>query len=72
MASQTTGQAQLVGRPTVISCPQCGGAVYESVHGENIFLVCEKGHRFAMDEICPGVEKELLRAWDAVLKALVA
>ena len=43
-------------RATVLTCPRCSDVLYEIGEDDAARFCCDRGHCFAPDEICPGLE----------------
>jgi two-component system, chemotaxis family, protein-glutamate methylesterase/glutaminase len=68
MAGKTSNR--LVERPTILVCPECNSSVYEFTDGNGARFRCRSGHEFSAEQICPGVEEHLSRAWANVVRTL--
>jgi two-component system chemotaxis response regulator CheB len=57
----------LTGPPTALTCPDCGGAIWEQVDGELVRYRCHVGHAYTVDSMV-GAQAALVEAalWAAV------
>jgi two-component system chemotaxis response regulator CheB len=60
-------EGPLPGPPTALTCPDCGGALWEQVEGELVRYRCHVGHAYTVDSIV-GAHAALVESalWTAV------
>jgi two-component system chemotaxis response regulator CheB len=56
--------------PSPFTCPECGGALWESRHGALLQFTCHIGHRYSGDSLVEAQTEELEQALWAGLRAL--
>jgi two-component system, chemotaxis family, protein-glutamate methylesterase/glutaminase len=59
-----------VGTPSVYSCPECGGVLWEVHDGNLLRLRCRVGHAFSVDSVLAGQTEVVEEALWTALKAL--
>ncbi len=47
---------ETVGAATMMACPKCSSVLYEITDGETSQFLCETGHSYSLDDVCPGIE----------------
>jgi two-component system, chemotaxis family, protein-glutamate methylesterase/glutaminase len=57
-----------VGRPTRLSCPQCGGVLNEVVEEGTTRFRCQIGHAFTAESLVAAQDEELERALESALR----
>jgi len=60
-------EGPLPGSPTALTCPDCGGAIWEQVEGELVRYRCHVGHAYTVDSMI-GAQAALVETalWTAV------
>jgi two-component system chemotaxis response regulator CheB len=61
---------ELVGTPSVFSCPECGGVLREVHDGDLLRFRCRVGHAFSVDSVMAGQNEVVEEALWTALKAL--
>lgn len=61
---------QTVGTPSVFSCPECGGVLWEVQDGELLRFRCRVGHAFSADSMFSAQSEEIEDALWSALKTL--
>ena len=59
-----------VGTPSVYSCPECGGVLWEVHDGDLLRFRCRVGHAFSVDSVMAGQTEVIEEALWTALKAL--
>jgi two-component system chemotaxis response regulator CheB len=59
-----------VGTPSVFSCPECGGVLWELHDGNLLRFRCRVGHAYSVDSILAGQTEAVEQALWTALKAL--
>ena len=72
MVGEIGDEVRLVGRPTILVCPECNSMVYECVDSDSIRFRCRLGHAYTAEQICPGVEANLRHAWANIVRTLAS
>jgi two-component system, chemotaxis family, protein-glutamate methylesterase/glutaminase len=57
-----------VGRPTRLSCPQCGGVLNEVVEEGTTRFRCQIGHAFTAESLVAAQDEELERALESAMR----
>lgn len=58
------------GRVTIMACPKCANLLHEIEDRGRLYLLCCGGHRYAYDDICPGIERTLRSCLADALRTL--
>jgi two-component system chemotaxis response regulator CheB len=60
-------KSSLLGHPTGLTCPDCGGAIWESVNGDLVRYRCHVGHAYTADSMVGAQASAVETAlWSAV------
>lgn len=73
IAAQETPMVQeqvQVGRPSKLSCPQCGGVLNEVPEEGTTRFRCQIGHAFTAEALAVGQDEELERALESAVRVL--
>jgi two-component system chemotaxis response regulator CheB len=58
---------QHLGPPTAVTCPQCGGAIWETTEGGTTYFRCHVGHAYSPDSMLAEHTSELEQTlWEAL------
>lgn len=55
----TTDEVLRLGKPSSITCPDCGGALFELKHGKLLRFRCHTGHAFTADALLKSTQHSL-------------
>lgn len=70
MDMSTMHNGEHVGTPSVFSCPECGGVLWELHDGNLLRFRCRVGHAFSVDSVLAGQSEAVEEALWAALKTL--
>src|SRR5262249_22056543 len=63
-------EAPPAGPPSALTCPQCGGALWEGIEGKSVTYACHVGHSFTAESLMVGQENGVESALWSALRAL--
>ena len=55
----TTEEVRRLGKPSAMTCPDCGGALFELKHGKLLRYRCHTGHAFTADALLKSTQHSL-------------
>jgi two-component system chemotaxis response regulator CheB len=70
MDMNALNHGEQVGTPSVFSCPECGGVLWEVPDGKLLRFRCRVGHAYSVDSILAGQSEAVEEALWAALKTL--
>ncbi|GHO97625.1 protein-glutamate methylesterase [Reticulibacter mediterranei] len=70
METNALNEHEQIGKPSVYSCPECGGVLWETQDGNLLHFRCRTGHAFSPESVLAEQSEQLEHALWAALKTL--
>jgi two-component system chemotaxis response regulator CheB len=70
IADPAETELMVVGPPTTLTCPECGGTLWESENGGNVRYTCHVGHAYSLNSVVEEQGRSLETTLWSALRAL--
>lgn len=70
VGGSTLEQMRQIGEPTTLTCPDCGGRLWQKGDGEYSHYTCEVGHAFSAHALLAGIDGQIERSLWVALRTL--